>query len=283
MLHFEVTSNTSPLPLDSIFPISIHSFIPFKSTHHHHHHTMIKAGTPAAVHSLISSYIRRCTASSSHYFTQWNHRSYSNEPNPESGSGAVITTMRLSKILASSLRHVSRRCAERSIRAGEVQIGDQVVFRNDYVDVNDFVADDSSRAVLLYMGKEVSIDAQKLIRDNHVHRSNSSLVSDDEASSTTKVWAVNKLAGELVTHHDPLGRPTLLDRLKRGGGSLTKFKNNLKPIGRLDFNTEGLILITTCGKFARDLELPANAVHRKYRVRVHGLITEQKLSGLRSG
>jgi len=191
--------------------------------------------------------------------------------------------MRLSKILASSLRHVSRRCAERSIRAGEVQIGDQVVFRNDYVDVNDFVTDDSSRAVLLYMGKKVSIDAQKLIRDNHVHRSNSSLVSDNKASSTTKVWAVNKLAGELVTHHDPQGRPTLLERLKRGGGSLTKFKNNLKSIGRLDFNTEGLILITTCGKFARDLELPANTVHRKYRVRVHGLITEQKLSGLRNG
>lgn len=108
-------------------------------------------------------------------------------------------------------------------------------------------------------------------------------VSCSEASATKKVWAVNKLAGELVSHHDPNGRPTLIERLQRGGGSLTKFKHSLKPVGRLDMNTEGLILITNCGHFARQLELPSNALHRTYRARVHGKLTFRKLSALRRG
>ena len=98
-----------------------------------------------------------------------------------------------------------------------------------------------------------------------------------------KVWAVNKLAGELVTHHDPEGRPSLIERLQRGGGSLSKFKHSLKSIGRLDMNTEGLILITTCGKFAQEMEHPSNALHRQYRVRIHGKLTPKKLNILRQG
>lgn len=74
----------------------------------------------------------------------------------------------------------------------------------------------------------------------------------------------------------------MLERLKRGGVG-RKHGDHLKPAGRLDYETEGLILVTNDGKFARDLELPKNQIHRVYRARVHGTMTENKLMRIRNG
>ena len=107
-----------------------------------------------------------------------------------------------------------------------------------------------------------------------------------------RIWLANKLSGELVTEDDPVGRPSLLERLSRGGVGKsfnTKSKQSqsqpihLKPVGRLDMMTEGLIIITNDGRYARELELPSNLFHRTYRARVHGRLTEGKLRAMRNG
>jgi pseudouridine synthase len=101
-----------------------------------------------------------------------------------------------------------------------------------------------------------------------------------------RVWLVHKLAGELVTEVDPeYNRPSLLQRMKQSGvGKVTKSSfQHLKPIGRLDMNTEGLMVLTNCGAYARDMELPLHQLHRTYRVRVHGALAAYKLAALRRG
>lgn len=79
----------------------------------------------------------------------------------------------------------------------------------------------------------------------------------------------------------------MLQRLIRGGVGKVHKKNDLpvhlKPIGRLDMMTEGLIIFTNDGKYARHLELPRNQLWRTYRVRVHGHLTMGKLEAMRRG
>jgi pseudouridine synthase len=58
---------------------------------------------------------------------------------------------------------------------------------------------------------------------------------------------------------------------------------HLKPIGRLDIPSEGLILVTNDGGFAREMELPSSKIHREYRVRVHGRLTSYKIDRIRKG
>ena len=111
----------------------------------------------------------------------------------------------------------------------------------------------------------------------------------------TRVWLANKLKGELVTEHDPDGRPSMLQRLIRGGVGGVKNKHSnkgsssipppihLKPVGRLDMMTEGLIIFTNDGQYARELELPKNHLWRTYRVRVHGRLTPMKMRAMRMG
>jgi 23S rRNA pseudouridine2605 synthase len=106
-------------------------------------------------------------------------------------------------------------------------------------------------------------------------------------NAKTRVWLCNKLKGELITEDDPDGRPSMLQRLIRGGVGADKKNNNfpihLKPVGRLDMMTEGLIIVTNDGQYARSLELPANQLWRTYRVRVHGRLTIGKLNAMRKG
>lgn len=103
----------------------------------------------------------------------------------------------------------------------------------------------------------------------------------------TRVWVVHKLSGEIVGENDPHGRPSMIHRLMRGGvgrrGKDRKNRVHLKPVGRLDMSTEGLILVTNDGDYARQLELPKNQLHRSYRVRVHGLLSAYKLERIRRG
>ncbi|HEX3501793.1 MAG TPA: pseudouridine synthase [Xanthobacteraceae bacterium] len=92
----------------------------------------------------------------------------------------------------------------------------------------------------------------------------------------TRLFLYHKPRGLITTHADPQGRPTIFQKLSR---SLPR----LISVGRLDFNTEGLLLLTNDGELARVLELPATGWLRRYRVRAHGTITQGQLDALRSG
>lgn len=105
--------------------------------------------------------------------------------------------------------------------------------------------------------------------------------------ANTRVWLANKLKGELITEDDPVGRPSMLQRLSRGGVGQNYKKGStpihLKAIGRLDMMTEGLMIFTNDGKYARELELPSNKLWRTYRIRVHGRLTPGKMRAMRKG
>jgi 23S rRNA pseudouridine2605 synthase len=97
-----------------------------------------------------------------------------------------------------------------------------------------------------------------------------------EAAAPARLFIYHKPNGLLVTEHDPKGRPTIYDRLP-------KDLPRLVPVGRLDLNTEGLLLLTTDGELKRLLELPATGVERAYRARVYGSVTQDQLEQLIEG
>jgi 23S rRNA pseudouridine2605 synthase len=92
----------------------------------------------------------------------------------------------------------------------------------------------------------------------------------------TRLFLYHKPRGLMTTHDDPEGRPTVFDNLPEG-------LPRLISVGRLDFNTEGLLLLTNDGGLARTLELPDTGWLRRYRVRAHGEITQAQLDALKSG
>ena len=92
----------------------------------------------------------------------------------------------------------------------------------------------------------------------------------------TRLFLFNKPAGIVTTNRDPEGRKTVFD-------ALPKELPRLMTIGRLDINTEGLLLLTNDGGLARVLELPATGWLRRYRVRVHGTPDENALVELKNG
>jgi 23S rRNA pseudouridine2605 synthase len=92
----------------------------------------------------------------------------------------------------------------------------------------------------------------------------------------TRLFLFHKPRGLMTTHADPEGRPTVFDNLPDG-------LPRLISIGRLDFNTEGLLLLTNDGGLARALELPDTGWLRRYRVRAHGEVTQGQLDQLKKG
>src|SRR3954463_1918799 len=92
----------------------------------------------------------------------------------------------------------------------------------------------------------------------------------------TRLFLYHKPRGLMTTHDDPEGRPTVFDNLPEG-------LPRLISIGRLDFNTEGLLLLTNDGGLARALELPDTGWLRRYRVRAHGEVTQGQLDELKKG
>ncbi len=92
----------------------------------------------------------------------------------------------------------------------------------------------------------------------------------------TRLWRYHKPSGLVTTHRDPQGRPTVFDRLP---DDLPR----VMSVGRLDLNSEGLLLLTNDGALARRLELPATGWVRRYRVRVHGEVDPERLVTLEKG
>jgi 23S rRNA pseudouridine2605 synthase len=92
----------------------------------------------------------------------------------------------------------------------------------------------------------------------------------------TRLWRFHKPAGCVTTNRDPDGRPTVFDHLPRG-------MPRVVTVGRLDFNTEGLLLLTNDGALARMLELPASGFLRTYRVRTFGRVDNGVLGSLIRG
>lgn len=193
-----------------------------------------------------------------------------------SGKEALGTTgpthlqkARLSKILSTYAKNIaiSRREAERMIKSGQVTVaGKTLASTTAILNISDL-----RNGALCLDGKSIQIKSPGEIKY-------------ESENVTTRVWAVHKLFGELVTESDPHDRPSLIQRLERGGvGKAGKTRMHLKPIGRLDMPTEGLILVTNDGDYAREMELPRNQLHRTYRVKVHGLVTNHKLERIQKG
>jgi 23S rRNA pseudouridine2605 synthase len=92
----------------------------------------------------------------------------------------------------------------------------------------------------------------------------------------TRLFLYHKPAGFVTTAKDELGRPTVFDNLPKG-------LPRVISVGRLDLNTEGLLLLTNDGALSRHLELPATGWRRRYRVRVHGTVKQDDLDSLKKG
>lgn len=150
---------------------------------------------------------------------------------------------RIAKLLARA-GIASRREIERMIAEGRVAIGDQPV---------------ETPATILKSLDGVTVDGKPVPKAEHA-----------------RLFRFHKPTGLLTTERDPKGRPTIYDRLPRG-------LPRVVPVGRLDLNTEGLLLLTTDGGLKRQLELPSTGVERTYRARVFGDVSQAMLDDLIEG
>src|SRR4249919_1909564 len=150
---------------------------------------------------------------------------------------------RIAKVIARA-GLASRREAEAWIAAGRVAVNGAVI---------------ASPALDVTASDRIAIDGKPL-----------------PARERTRLFLYHKPRGLMTTHADPQGRPTIFQNLPRDPPRLIS-------VGRLDFNTEGLLLLTNDGALARLLELPSTGWLRRYRVRAHGSIAQDKLHGLHRG
>ncbi|MEW6633464.1 MAG: pseudouridine synthase, partial [Pseudomonadota bacterium] len=121
-------------------------------------------------------------------------------------------------------------------------------------------------------GKVLESPAFNVMADDVIHLDGTEIPPIER----TRLFLFHKPAGVVTTNRDPEGRETVFDVLP---ADLPR----LMTIGRLDINTEGLLLLTNDGGLSRVLELPATGWLRRYRVRVHGKVEESALAGLREG
>jgi 23S rRNA pseudouridine2605 synthase len=161
----------------------------------------------------------------------------------EAPPGAPLGPMRIAKAMARA-GLCSRRDAERWILAGRVTVNGEVL---------------QSPARDVGPRDAVKVDGQPL-----------------PVAEPVRLWRYYKPKGLVTTHRDPEGRPTVFDHLPED-------MPRVISIGRLDFNTEGLLLLTTDGALARHLELPATGWLRRYRIRAHGAVTQADLDKLKQG
>lgn len=100
------------------------------------------------------------------------------------------------------------------------------------------------------------------------------------APEPTRLFAFHKPTGLITAERDPMGRPTIYSALVN---ALPKRTPRLMPIGRLDLNTEGLLLLTNDGELKREMELPSSGIPRIYRARTFGDVTQEQLEELIDG
>jgi 23S rRNA pseudouridine2605 synthase len=97
-----------------------------------------------------------------------------------------------------------------------------------------------------------------------------------KAAEATRLFRYHKPPGLVTTHRDPQGRPTVFEALPKG-------LPRLISVGRLDLNSEGLLLLTNDGELARRLELPSSGLMRRYRARARGAVDPARLAQLKDG
>ncbi len=150
---------------------------------------------------------------------------------------------RIAKFIARS-GVCSRRQAEEIIRQKRVTVNDEIV---------------KSPAFNVEGDEKILIDGEKLPQIEH-----------------TRLWLYHKPSGLLTTHKDTENRATVFD-------NLPPEMPRVISVGRLDLNSEGLLLLTNSGALSRQLELPENGWKRRYKVRVHGFVDKKKLAELEKG
>ncbi|WP_211212103.1 pseudouridine synthase [Kiloniella laminariae] len=150
---------------------------------------------------------------------------------------------RIAKVIARA-GLCSRRDAERWIAEGRVQLDGKLL---------------DSPAVVVGPKSQIKVDGVALPQ-----------------AERARLWKFHKPKGLITAVRDPEGRPTVFD-------NLPKDLPRLQPVGRLDFNSEGLLLFTNDGEIKRRLELPSTGWKRRYRVRVHGQVEEHHIKALADG
>lgn len=150
---------------------------------------------------------------------------------------------RIAKVMARA-GLCSRRDAERWIAAGRVKLNGKVL---------------DTPAVTVTAADTIVVDGKPV-----------------EAKEVTRLWRYHKPAGLVTSHKDEKGRETVFDKMPTD-------MPRVISVGRLDLNSEGLLLLTNDGELARKLELPETGWSRRYRVRVHGRVDEKRLRSLANG
>ena len=150
---------------------------------------------------------------------------------------------RLAKYIARS-GVCSRRAAEELIRQKRVSVNGEII---------------DTPAFNVNGNEKILIDGEKL-----------------PAIDKTRVWIYYKPVGLITSHKDEKERATVFDNLPEG-------MPRVISVGRLDLNSEGLLLLTNSGELSRKLELPSNGWSRRYRVKVHGRISQEKFKELEKG
>lgn len=131
----------------------------------------------------------------------------------------------------------------------------------------------------MILQKRVSVNGEIVATPAYNVENTDIILIDGEkikAIEPTRVWLYHKPVGLLTTHKDEHNRATVFDNLPVG-------LPRVISVGRLDINSEGLLLLTNNGELARKLELPENGWSRRYKVRVHGRLNEKKLAQLANG
>lgn len=150
---------------------------------------------------------------------------------------------RIAKVMAAS-GLCSRRDAEKWIEEGRVSVNGKIL---------------KTPAVTVSAEDTILVDGKPLRKQTEI-----------------KMWVYHKPAGLVTTAKDPEGRPTVFEALPRSIGRVIS-------VGRLDLNSEGLLLLTNSGELSRKMELPSTALPRAYQVRTFGRLSETKLNELRRG
>ena len=125
----------------------------------------------------------------------------------------------------------------------------------------------------------VSVDGKKIISQGMNVSENNKIFVDKKLinrSTDTQIYIFHKPRGCLVTHNDPSNRKTIFDFINK------KYRN-LITVGRLDYNSEGLLILTNDGHLKREFELPKNNYQREYKVKIQGKITDFIISKISKG